>query len=485
MRKGRRPPRGSRPVTSMLPRRFALIRHVDYTGVAGTGVIAYGVAFDDGQVVLRWSSAHRATSVLDSVEDLIAAHGHGEATSIEWIDAPPGQADEAPAQPSGRRAKRPATEAPGEDTKPPRQLDASLAEPSDVRPAMPVPPAGHAQPSVWGDDAQVRQHAAAAAAPVTPAAQASPAVPATTGAAATTSGPEPGEPVVPSVPPTASPATSQAPADVPVAAESAVPAASPADRVSPVPNRPAAGHESPQPPAAAEAPRALPTLPAQQIQSAAHSAHADEPAGVAPYLPTRRLPAPATEPSSNGTSPHRTSVAPAAAASDGTDSASRRVTELAERASRRRVHDREAEIIDHPAADSRDADDERLRSRHEVIATQPMNDLSQRSRRAERTPDSPRSIFDETEDDQSRRPDLRLASSNGRRNSRADQDETDANQNGRETFRGFFSTGHQHVETVTGLLDLPAGLAKRGRGNRNSEADDEVTSRRNGRHRGE
>jgi hypothetical protein len=40
----------------VLPRRFALIRHVDYTGVSGIGVVAYGVTFADGQVVLRWCS---------------------------------------------------------------------------------------------------------------------------------------------------------------------------------------------------------------------------------------------------------------------------------------------------------------------------------------------------------------------------------------------------------------------------------------------
>ena len=34
----------------MLPRRFALVRHVDYTGVSGIGVVAYGVQFGDGHV---------------------------------------------------------------------------------------------------------------------------------------------------------------------------------------------------------------------------------------------------------------------------------------------------------------------------------------------------------------------------------------------------------------------------------------------------
>lgn len=70
----------------LLPRRFALVRHVDYTGISGVGVVAYGVVFADGHVALRWSSDHPATSLWNRIEDLMAVHGHGEATSIEWLD---------------------------------------------------------------------------------------------------------------------------------------------------------------------------------------------------------------------------------------------------------------------------------------------------------------------------------------------------------------------------------------------------------------
>lgn len=94
-------------VITVLPRRFALIRHVDYTGVSGIGVVAYGVAFADGQIVLRWCSSHPATSMWASMDDLLAVHGHGEATSVEWIDAPLGDLEEVPASSrTGRRARR-------------------------------------------------------------------------------------------------------------------------------------------------------------------------------------------------------------------------------------------------------------------------------------------------------------------------------------------------------------------------------------------
>lgn len=70
-------------------------------------MVAYGVVFADGHVALRWASAHPATSLWDSLDDLVAVHGHGEATGIEWLDP----ASDPFAQPlasrgAGRRARR-------------------------------------------------------------------------------------------------------------------------------------------------------------------------------------------------------------------------------------------------------------------------------------------------------------------------------------------------------------------------------------------
>lgn len=71
----------------MLPRRFALVRHVDYTGVSGIGVVAYGVQFGDGHVVLRWRSRHPSTISWASLDDLLTVHGHGDGTTVQWIDS--------------------------------------------------------------------------------------------------------------------------------------------------------------------------------------------------------------------------------------------------------------------------------------------------------------------------------------------------------------------------------------------------------------
>lgn len=114
----------------MLPRRFALVRHVDYTGVSGVGVVAYGVVFADGHVALRWASTHPATSLWGSIDDLVAVHGHGEATSIEWLD-PVTDPFAAPAasRGAGRRARR---------VSPDPAVPEPIVEPDVTRPTRPI-----------------------------------------------------------------------------------------------------------------------------------------------------------------------------------------------------------------------------------------------------------------------------------------------------------------------------------------------------------
>ncbi|HEY9409000.1 MAG TPA: hypothetical protein VIP77_05410 [Jiangellaceae bacterium] len=130
----------------MFPRRFALVRHVDYTGVSGIGVVAYGVVFFDGQVALRWCSTHPATSLWDSIEDMLAIHGHGEATSVQWIDQSSDTADEAALSgesPRGRRARRPDATAPS-----------APAVPDE--PATPTTPASPAESTTTAESSAAR-----------------------------------------------------------------------------------------------------------------------------------------------------------------------------------------------------------------------------------------------------------------------------------------------------------------------------------------
>ncbi|WP_198663764.1 hypothetical protein [Jiangella endophytica] len=163
----------------MLPRRFALVRHVDYTGVSGVGVVAYGVVFADGHVALRWASANPATSLWSSLDDLVAVHGHGDATSIEWLDPvsdpfaqpiasrgagrrarrvqPSAVVPEPVVEPDGTRETRPIEYDPEPDPEPaapqaepdPEPEPSPQAEPDpEPEPVDPEPAAVHPEPTV-------------------------------------------------------------------------------------------------------------------------------------------------------------------------------------------------------------------------------------------------------------------------------------------------------------------------------------------------
>jgi hypothetical protein len=67
-------------------RRFNLIRTKDVSGVSGVGLIAEGILFSSGKVVLGWLGEHHTIEQLDSVQEVIDIHGHGGLTRIDWID---------------------------------------------------------------------------------------------------------------------------------------------------------------------------------------------------------------------------------------------------------------------------------------------------------------------------------------------------------------------------------------------------------------
>jgi hypothetical protein len=71
---------------STLPRRFHLVRHQDVTGMSGKGVVAGGVQWPDGTVVVRWYGEHASTVVWANLDDAIAVHGHGGLTEVAWLD---------------------------------------------------------------------------------------------------------------------------------------------------------------------------------------------------------------------------------------------------------------------------------------------------------------------------------------------------------------------------------------------------------------
>jgi hypothetical protein len=70
--------------------RFHLHRREDESGVSGTGVVADGVQLSDGRCVLHWLTAVSSVAIYNSIEDLMAIHGHNGKTIVQWeeLDLP-------------------------------------------------------------------------------------------------------------------------------------------------------------------------------------------------------------------------------------------------------------------------------------------------------------------------------------------------------------------------------------------------------------
>jgi hypothetical protein len=67
-------------------RRFVLERKVDSTGTSGTGIVAEGVEFSNGQVVIHWISQLESVNTYANAKVLTSLHGHGGNTVVRWID---------------------------------------------------------------------------------------------------------------------------------------------------------------------------------------------------------------------------------------------------------------------------------------------------------------------------------------------------------------------------------------------------------------
>lgn len=70
-------------------RRFEIVRDEDVSGCSGVGIVAQGVAFDDGTAVAKWfpGNVGETTTVnYNSVRAVERIHGHDGRTRVEWID---------------------------------------------------------------------------------------------------------------------------------------------------------------------------------------------------------------------------------------------------------------------------------------------------------------------------------------------------------------------------------------------------------------
>lgn len=70
-------------------KRFYLDRREDVSGPSGTGVVAEGVQFSDGNCTVRWGLGNAGFSTTTDYESIIsveAIHGHDGRTVVIWLD---------------------------------------------------------------------------------------------------------------------------------------------------------------------------------------------------------------------------------------------------------------------------------------------------------------------------------------------------------------------------------------------------------------
>ena len=68
---------------------FQLDRKEDVSGVSGTGIVAEGVQFSNGKVVISWLSENTSVVVYDSMTIAMNVHCHGGKTRVVWVDPMP------------------------------------------------------------------------------------------------------------------------------------------------------------------------------------------------------------------------------------------------------------------------------------------------------------------------------------------------------------------------------------------------------------
>lgn len=67
-------------------RLFELHRDVDSSGVSGTGIVAQGVEFDNGQCAMSWLSQWQSVAIYPDITTLEAIHGHNGNTRVVWLE---------------------------------------------------------------------------------------------------------------------------------------------------------------------------------------------------------------------------------------------------------------------------------------------------------------------------------------------------------------------------------------------------------------
>ena len=69
-------------------RNFVLVRYEDVSGISGTGTVVEGTLFSNGKIALTWLGSRPSVIVYDSIDDVLAIHGHNGATELVWQSTP-------------------------------------------------------------------------------------------------------------------------------------------------------------------------------------------------------------------------------------------------------------------------------------------------------------------------------------------------------------------------------------------------------------
>lgn len=68
-------------------RAFKLVRTEDVSGISGTGDIAEGVEFENGQVALHWLSQYDTIGIYSNLHNVEKIHGHDGKTKVVWLNS--------------------------------------------------------------------------------------------------------------------------------------------------------------------------------------------------------------------------------------------------------------------------------------------------------------------------------------------------------------------------------------------------------------
>jgi len=63
---------------------FVVIRTEDVSGISGTGEVAEGVEFHDGQCAISWYGRHQIVEIAADLKTWLEVHGHGGRTTLKW-----------------------------------------------------------------------------------------------------------------------------------------------------------------------------------------------------------------------------------------------------------------------------------------------------------------------------------------------------------------------------------------------------------------